>query len=83
LVRESEVVIENKTQDCEQRDWESGDKWAGIYFGQLLRESNEKKCVLEELRVEKLAVNQEKICCKSSISHFQDALQAVKRPEND
>jgi len=28
----------------------------GIYFGQLLRESNEKKIVLKELRVEKLAV---------------------------
>ena len=61
LVREGKVFVKNKTKvasgvGCSER--------AVVYFRELLFKSNKKTFSLEELRVRRLAVIQEEICCR-------------------
>ena len=62
LIREDKLFVENKTKVakgvcCSER--------AVLYFRELLFKCIKKNLVLEELRVRRLAVIQEVICCRA------------------
>ena len=61
LIREGKVFVENKTKVASGVGYSEG---AILYFRELLIKSS-KNSVLEELRVRRLTVIQEEICCRA------------------